>query len=92
MTKDKFTCRYRLGLNSLFVPHSSPSFINVMSFSTDVTEKDMINLVKLAGHQKNQRATKSQNRILKQTHDVKLAESFECINKKLEKVDKSTKI
>ena len=24
MTKDKFTGNYRLGLNSIFVPHSSP--------------------------------------------------------------------
>ena len=24
MTKDKYTCRYRLGLTSIFVPDSSP--------------------------------------------------------------------
>ena len=28
MTKDKYTGRYGLGLNSLFVPNSSTSFIN----------------------------------------------------------------
>ena len=28
MTKDKYTGRYHLGLNSIFVPHSSPFCIN----------------------------------------------------------------
>ena len=51
----------------------------------------MINLRKLAEQQKNQRAEKIRNRILKQTHDVKLAESLSPITKKLEEVNKSTK-
>ena len=62
-----------------------------MSIYSNVTEQDMINLRKLAQHQKEQRALKIKNRILKQTHDVKLAESLSPITKKLEEVNKSTK-
>ena len=50
----------------------------------------MINLRKLAEQQKNQRALKIKNRILKQTHDVKLAESLSPITKKLDEVNEST--
>ena len=50
----------------------------------------MINLRKLAEEQKEQRALKIKNRILKQTHDIKLAESFLPITKRLDKVDEST--
>ena len=49
----------------------------------------MINLRKLADQQNNQRSLKTKNRILKQTHDIKLAESLSSISKKLE-VNKST--
>ncbi len=55
-----------------------------MSISSNVTEKDMENLRKLANQQKNERALKIKNRILKQTHDIKLAESLSPITKKLE--------
>ena len=56
----------------------------------NVTEQGLINLLKLADQQKNQRALKIKNRILKQTRDKKLAESLSPITKKLE-VNKTTK-
>ena len=61
-----------------------------MSIYSNVTEEDLENLRKLANQQKNQRALKIKNRILKQTHDVKLAESLSPITKKLDEVNKST--
>ena len=51
----------------------------------------MINLHKLAEQQKSQRALKIKNRILKQTHNVKLAESLSPITKKLDTINESTK-
>ena len=45
-----------------------------MSFCSNVTEQGFINLRKLAKQQKNQRALKIENGILKQTQDIKLAE------------------
>ena len=62
-----------------------------MSIYSNVTEKYLENLRKLAQQQKEQRAEKIKNRILKQTHDVKLAESLSPITKKLDEVNKSTK-
>ena len=62
-----------------------------MSIYSDVTEQDLYNLRKLAQQQKEQRAEKIKNRIFKQTHDVKLAESLSPITRKLGKVNKSTK-
>ena len=47
-----------------------------MSIYSNVTEEDLINLRKLSEQQKNERALKIKNMILKQTHDVKLAESL----------------
>ena len=61
-----------------------------MSIYSNVTEQDMINLHKLAEQQKSQRAHKIKNRILKQTHDIKLAESLSPITKKLDEVKEST--
>ena len=61
-----------------------------MSIYSNVCEEDLINLRKLAGNEKNQRAGKTKNRISKQTHDVKLAESLSPISKKLDEVSKST--
>ena len=61
-----------------------------MSIYSNVTEQYMINLRKLAEQQKNQRALKIKNRILKQTQDVKLAESLSPITKKLETINEST--
>ena len=62
-----------------------------MSIYSNVTEQDLINLHKLAQQQKNQRGEKVKNRISKQTHDVKLAESLSPITKKVDEVKKSTK-
>ena len=62
-----------------------------MSISSNVTEQDVINLRKLAEHRKNYRAEKSKNRILKQTNDVKLAESLSTITRKLDTINESTK-
>ena len=61
-----------------------------MNIYSIVTEQDLINLRKLAEQQKNQRAPKNENRILKQTHDVKLAESLSPITKKLSELNEST--
>ena len=61
-----------------------------MSIYSNVTEQDLINLRKLAEQQKNQRALEIKNRILKQSHDKKLAESLSPIIKKLDEVNKST--
>ena len=62
-----------------------------MSIYSNVTEQDLINLRKLAEQQKEQRALKTKNRILKETHDVKLAESLSPITERLDKIKKSTK-
>ena len=62
-----------------------------MSISSNVTEKDLIFLRKLAKQQKEQTALKIKNRILKQTHDSKLAESFSPITGKLDEVKETTK-
>ena len=59
-----------------------------MSIYSNVTEQDLINLRKLADQQKEQRALKVKNRILKQTHDVKLAESLSHITEKLDESSK----
>ena len=61
-----------------------------MSFYSKVTEEDLINRRKLAEQQKNQRALKIQNRLLKQTHDVKLAESLWPITIKLDFINDTT--
>ena len=62
-----------------------------MSIFSNVTEQDLINLRKLAEQQKNHRAEKIKNIILKQTHDLKLAESLSPITKILDEVIRSTK-
>ena len=62
-----------------------------MSIYSNVTEKDLENLRKLAEQQKNQRTEKIKNRILKQTHDIKLAESLSPITKKLDNINENTK-
>ena len=61
-----------------------------MSIYSNVTEQDLINLRKLAEQQKEQRALKIRNKILKQTHDKKLAESLSPITEKLDEVNKTT--
>ena len=62
-----------------------------MSIYSNVTEEDLFNLRKLANQQKEERAEKIKNRILKQTHDIILAESLSPITKKLDTINKSTK-
>ena len=62
-----------------------------MSIRSNATEQDLINLRKLAEQQKEQRALKIKNRILKETHDIKLAESLSPITKKLDTIKESTK-
>ena len=62
-----------------------------MSIYSNVTEKDLEKLRKLTEQQKNERALKIKKRILKQTHDVKLAESLTPITKKLDDLKKSNK-
>ena len=59
-----------------------------MSIYSNVTEEDLINLRKFAEQQKERRAIKIRKKILKQIHDIKLAESLSPITKKL---DESTK-
>ena len=51
----------------------------------------MINQLKLARQQKNQRALEINNRNLNQTHDIKIAESLSPITKKLDEANDSTK-
>ena len=62
-----------------------------MSIYPNVMEQDLINLLKLAEQQKKHRAPKIKDRISKQTHYLKLAQSFSPITKKLEEVNGSTK-
>ena len=62
-----------------------------MSSYSNVTQQDKITLRNLAQEQKNQRALKMNNRILKQTHDIKLAESLSPITEKLDTINQSTK-
>ena len=62
-----------------------------MSIYSNVTEQDLNNLCQFSEQQKNQRVPKSKNRILKQTHDNKLAESLSPITKNLDQVNETTK-
>ena len=61
-----------------------------MSIYSNVTEQDLEKLRELAQQQKERRALKIKNRILKQTHDIKLAESLSPITKKLDTINEST--
>ena len=58
-----------------------------MSIYSNVTEKDLDNLRKFAQQQKEQRALKTRNKTLKQTHDKKLAENLSPITKRLDLVE-----
>ena len=60
-----------------------------MSIYSNVTEQDLNNLRKFAEQQKEQRALKFKNRILKLTHDKKIAESLSPITDKIDEVNKS---
>ena len=61
-----------------------------MSNYSNVTEQDLINLRKLAEQQREQRALKNKNRILKQTHHIKLTESLSPFTKKLDEIKETT--
>ena len=61
-----------------------------MNIHSNVTKQDLINLRKLAKQQKDQRAPQIRNRVLKQTHEIKLAESLSPITKNLDEVNEST--
>ena len=61
-----------------------------MSIYSNITEADLENLRKLAEQEKNERALKIKNRIIKQTHDINWAESLSPITKKLDEINKST--
>ena len=61
-----------------------------MSNYSNKTKQDLINLRKFDEQQKNQRALKIKNRILKQTHDIKLAECLSPLTKKLDEVKETT--
>ena len=61
-----------------------------MSIYSNVTEQELIDLRTLSDQRKNQRDLKIKNRILKQTHDIKLPESLSPITKKLDEGKEST--
>ena len=61
-----------------------------MSIHPNVTEQDLINVRKLGEQPKNQRAEKIKNKISKQIHDNKLAESLSPITGKLDEVKETT--
>ena len=61
-----------------------------MSFF-NATEQDLIILGKLVEQQKKQRALKIKSSTLKQTHDIKLAENFSPLTKKLDENNNSNK-
>ena len=62
-----------------------------MSFYSNETREDLIILRKLAEQQKNQRALKIKNGILKQTHDIEIADSLNRVTEKLDVISESTK-
>ena len=62
-----------------------------MSIYSNVTEHDLIILHKLSEQQKEQRVNQIRNKILKQTHDIKLAESLNPITERLDEVIKNSK-
>ena len=63
-----------------------------MSIYPKVREQDLFNLRNLAEQQKYQRVLKIKSRVLKQTHDIKLAESLSPITKKLDEVIETTQM
>ena len=60
-----------------------------MSIYSNVAEQDLNNLRELADQQKNERALKIKNRLLKQSDEIKLSESLSPIFKKLDEVNES---
>ena len=62
-----------------------------MSIYPNVTQQDLINLSKLVEQQKNPRAPEIEIRILKYSHDIKVAENLSPIGKKLEEYTETKK-
>ena len=62
-----------------------------MSIYCNITEQDLINLREPAEQQKAQRTLKLENRVLKRTRDINLAENFPPITKKLDVTNESPK-
>ena len=62
-----------------------------MIIYSNVTEQNLINLRKLAEQQIDQRALKIENRTLKHTHDIKIAQILSTITKKIDEVNETTK-
>ena len=60
-----------------------------MSLYPNVTKWDLNKSDKVAEQQKNQRAPKIKNRILEQTHGIKLAEPLSPLTKKVTEVKES---
>ena len=58
-----------------------------MGIYSNVSEQDLINLRKLAQQQKKQRALKIKIKILKETNDIKLAESLSPITTRLDLIE-----
>ena len=58
-----------------------------MSIYLILTKQDFFNFSKLAQQQKNQQTEKIKHRILKQTHDIKLAKNFSSITESLGEVN-----
>ena len=90
MTKDKYTGRYSLGTDSLLVPHTIFLYL-FLSIYPKLTKQNMIKLAKLAKKQKKARTDKNKNKISKQTHKEKIAESLKPLTKKLTEFNESTK-
>ena len=63
-----------------------------MSIYCIVTKQDLINSRKLAEQLQKQHALKNKKRILKQTHDKRLAESLSPVTRKLDEVNESSKL
>ena len=62
-----------------------------MSINPIGTQQDLIKLRNLAEQQRNQRAEKFKSKILKQTHDIQLAENLSPIAERPQEVIESTK-
>ena len=67
MTKDNYTGRYLLGLDSLFVPNTNLFQISSLSFCPNVNDRCLNNSIKLTEQEKNQRTIEILNRFSKQT-------------------------
>ena len=62
-----------------------------MSLYSNVTEEGLIILGEISKQQKDQRDLEVKKRNLKQTHDIKLADSFSPLTKELDVIDETPK-